>query len=104
MTMEKELTILKEIQSDVRKISHRLDSFEGTVNERFEKVDQRFEQIDQRFERLENKLDEEVRHLGVLMEDMDDKFTLMSEAQSVIQEVLETRVARIEEILEVSVA
>jgi hypothetical protein len=38
-----------------------------------------------------------------MMEDMDHKFTLISEGQDIILEVLETRVGHIEEILEVSV-
>ena len=65
---------------------------------RFGSIEGRFASIDQRFDGV----DLEIRRLGVMIEDMDSKFTLMSEAQDVILDVLETRVAHIEEILDVT--
>lgn len=83
--MKKEPMTLEKLGVTVGKLAERLDVFA-------EKVDQRFEQVAS-----------EIRGLGVLMESMDDKFTLLSEGQEIIHEVLETRVSHIEEILEVKV-
>jgi archaellum component FlaC len=67
------------------------------INEKLEAIDKRFEVIDKRFDGV----DTEIRGLGVLIEDMDSRFTTISEGQDIIREVLETRVAHIEEILEI---
>jgi hypothetical protein len=61
------------------------------------------EKIAERIDSLKKNVSEEIRGLGVLMENMDDKFTAISEGQDIIREILETRVAHIEEILEVNV-
>ena len=74
-----------------------LETLSETLNSSIEKLNQRFDKVDERL----GKVDDEVRGLGVMMEAMDDKFTLMSEAQDVIREVLETKVAHIEEVLEI---
>jgi archaellum component FlaC len=84
-----------------------LEKLAEQIDQRFEQVDQRFEQIDQRFEQIDQRLngtDGDIRGLGVMMEAMDDKFTAMSEAQDIIRDVLETRVAHIEEVLEIKAA
>jgi len=41
----------------------------------------------------------EIRKLGVQLETMDNKFALLSEGQEIIHDILETRVANIEELL-----
>ena len=61
------------------------------------------EKIAERIDNVKKNVSEEIRGLGVLMENMDDKFTLISERQDIIRGALETRVAHIEEILEVNV-
>ena len=43
----------------------------------------------------------DIRRLGAKLEMMDDKFTLLSEGQEIIHDILETRVAHIEESLEI---
>lgn len=84
--MKKEPMTLERLGGIVEKLT---TAFEG-----------RFDAIDKRFDTLEG----EVRGLGVLMEDVDAKFTAITEGQDVIREVLEHRVAHIEEILEVQAA
>lgn len=51
-------------------------------------MNNRFDEVDKGLNRLE-----------VMMEDMDDKFTLISEGQDIIRDVLEVRVSHIEQIL-----
>jgi predicted nucleic acid-binding Zn-ribbon protein len=71
-----------------------------TLSSTVEKINSGIEKLNRRFDNV----DEEIGGLGVQMEAMDDKFTLMSEAQDVIREVLETKVAHIEEVLEIKSA
>jgi hypothetical protein len=69
-----------------------------------EKEPMTLEKLGEGIEKINKKLDDvdlEVRKLGVTMEEMDDKFSLITEGQDIIRDVLETRVAHIEEMLEI---
>lgn len=119
--MNNELLTLDKFESSMQQIGKHFEKIDGhfeQIDQRFMQIDRRFEQIDRRFGEIDkrfegvdkrfegidkrfDKVDEEIRGLGVLMEAMDDKFTLISEGQDVIHDVLETRVAHIEDILEI---
>jgi predicted nuclease with TOPRIM domain len=102
--MESEKTLKEEI---VDAVHGELLLFKGelwgqfeNINGRFEKIDARFDAVDRRFNKVDerfNKIDGEIAKLGVAMEMMDDKFLLITEGQDMLREILETRVARIEE-------
>lgn len=93
----------------------RLDVFKNeilaaiaTINERFDGIDRRFDGIDKRFDNMEARMDagfmrvnEELVRLELTMGEMEHDMFALSEGQDMMREVLETRVAHIEEILEV---
>jgi predicted RNase H-like nuclease (RuvC/YqgF family) len=97
MTIEKLGSNIERLDSKMENMGSRIERVEGTVEKLAEKFDKFAESVDKRF----NGVDKEIRGLGVLMEDMDNRFAAISEGQDVIREVLETRVAHIEEILEI---
>jgi archaellum component FlaC len=101
--MENENMTLEKIGSMVEKLDGRFDA----VDKRLDQMDKRFDSIDGRLSGIDKRfdgVDAEVRGLVVLMEDMDDKFTLISEGQEIIQNILDNRVAHIEEVLEARIA
>ena len=106
MTLEKLGTTVEKLGSAVEKVSSGLEQLGSRVEKigsGLEQFGSKVEKLTDRFDKFEKNVGEEIRGLGVLMESMDDKFTLISEGQDVILEVLETRVSHIEEILEVNV-
>ena len=97
---------LEQLGFKVEKVSSGLEKLESKVEMMgagLEKLTERFDTFEKNVDERFTKVDGDIRGLGVIMEAMDDKFTLISEGQDVIREVLETRVAHIEEILEVNV-
>lgn len=68
--------------------------FKG-MDAQFNTIDARFDGIDRRFD----KVDLSIRQLGISIEELDSKFSTITDGQDIIRDVLETRVAHIEEIL-----
>ena len=74
------------LSDNVAAIRGSVDSLRGGVQSFKAEVNNRFDSVDK-----------EISKQGVLMEAMDDKFTLITEGQDILRDILETRVARIEE-------
>ena len=74
------------------------DQHFSSLNQRFDRVDQRLDGVDQRFDGVDQRLDgmaqrldrveTEVRHAHVLIEDLKDKVQIVAEAVGGIREQL----------------
>jgi len=89
---------LGKIEEDIKLLDARLSKVEQNIellNVRLSKVEQDIELLNTRF----GKMEQDIGRLEIIIEEMDDKFTLITEGQDIIREILEVRVARIEDVL-----
>jgi hypothetical protein len=68
------------------------------IDERFEHIDERFAHIDERFDRIDLRFEEQARHTGVLMENLEHRIQIVAEGVTANGE----RIDRLERLLRLS--
>src|SRR5258708_5059928 len=88
-------TVVLAIQAQLYGLQSEFTSFRGEFSELREEIHSFRREVNDRF----NKVDQELARLEIMIGEVDDKFSLITEGQDMIRDVLETRVEHIEEIL-----
>ena len=92
---KKEKVTLESLDSRIKVLGTQVEDFEL----RFKRIDTRFDEVDKRFDKIDRRMDtfeESQRKMGVLMETMDGKLSLMLEGYV----GHDARIARLEQKLE----